>query len=238
MKRAIVIPARLRSTRLPRKPLRRIGGKPLIRWVVEACLATGERVILATDSEEVAKVASDLPVEIFLTPSDLPSGTDRVAYVVRGLDLDLVINHQGDEPFAYKDDVERIFRDLEENPVVTLAVHDPESLNRPEDVKVVLGKGGRALYFSRAPVPYPRGELRYPYPLKHVGIYGFRREAILRFVSLKRETLEEIEGLEQLRILSNGIPVKVLITENFYHGIDTEEDIKVVEKHLRDLRNP
>ncbi len=233
MKRAVVIPARLRSTRLPKKPLRRIKGKPLIRWVVERCLSLGERVILATDSEEVAKVVSDLPVEIFITPSDLPSGTDRVAYVVRELDLDLVINHQGDEPFAYKEDAERIFRTLEEDPVVTLALHDPEALNRPEDVKVVLDKEGKALYFSRAPIPYPRGELKPPYPLKHVGIYGFRREAILRFVSMKKEILEEIEGLEQLRLLASGIPIKVLITENFYHGVDTEEDLRVVEPLLK-----
>ncbi len=232
MKRALVIPARLRSTRLPKKPLRRIKGKPLIRWVVERCLSLGERVILATDSEEVAKVISDLPVEIFITPSDLPSGTDRVAYVVRELDLDLVVNHQGDEPFAYKEDTERIFRALEGDPVVTLALHDPEALSRPEDVKVVLDKEGKALYFSRAPIPYPRGELKSPYPLKHVGIYGFRREAILRFVSMKKETLEEIEGLEQLRLLASGIPIKVLITENFYHGVDTEEDIRVVEPLL------
>ncbi len=233
MKRAVVIPARLGSTRLPRKPLRRIKGKPLIRWVVERCLSAGEKVILATDSDEIAKVVSDLPVEIFMTPSDLPSGTDRVAYVVRETDLDLVINHQGDEPFAYREDVERIFKELEEFPVVTLAVHDPESYTRREDVKVVLDRDGRALYFSRSPIPSDRNSLRFPYPLKHVGVYGFRRETILQFVSMERTPLEETEGLEQLRLLENRIPVKVIITENTYHGVDTEEDARIVEELLK-----
>ncbi|MDQ7039129.1 MAG: 3-deoxy-manno-octulosonate cytidylyltransferase [Aquificota bacterium] len=232
MKRAVVVPARLRSTRLPKKPLRRIKGKPLIRWVVERCLSTGERVILATDSDEVAKAVSDLPVEIFITPSDLPSGTDRVAHVVKETDLDLVINHQGDEPFAYREDVERIFRDLEDFPVVTLAVHDPGAYRREEDVKVVLDGEGRALYFSRSPIPSARNGLKPPYPLKHVGVYGFRRETLLKFVSLKRTTLEEAEGLEQLRLLENSIPVKVIITRNTYHGVDTEEDVRIVESLL------
>jgi 3-deoxy-manno-octulosonate cytidylyltransferase (CMP-KDO synthetase) len=233
MSRAIVVPARLRSTRMPRKPLRRIRGKPLIRWVLERCLSTGERVILATDSDEIARTVSDLRVEIFLTPSDLPSGTDRVAYVVKNLDLELVINHQGDEPFAYREDVEAIFKNLEEFPVVTLALHDPDSYERPEDVKVVVDKQGRALYFSRSPIPFSRGGLRYPYPLKHVGIYGFRREELLRFVSLKRTPLEDMEGLEQMRLLENSVPVKVLITKNTYHGVDTEEDVRIVEKLIQ-----
>ncbi len=232
MKRAIVVPARLRSTRLPKKPLRRIKGKPLIRWVLERCLSVGERVILATDSDEIAREVADLPVEIFLTPSDLPSGTDRVAHVVKNLDLDLVINHQGDEPFAYREDVERIFKHLEEFPVVTLAVMDPEAHRRPEDVKVVVDKDGRALYFSRSPIPFGRKGLEPPYPLKHVGIYGFRRDTIIRFVALRRTPLEEMESLEQLRLLENGIPVKVLITRNLYHGVDTEEDVKIVERLL------
>jgi len=234
MRKAIIVPARLFSTRLEKKPLRRILGKPLIRWVLESCVKTGERVILATDSEEIAKVVADLDVEIFLTPSDIPSGTDRVAYVVERTEVDLIINYQGDEPFVYPKDVERIFKALEEGEeVVTLAVKDKSAYERNSDVKVVLDRNGYALYFSRSPIPHFRERTESPYPLKHVGIYGFRRETLTRFVSMKRSILEVIEGLEQLRLLENGYRIKVLLTENFYHGVDTEEDLKLVESALK-----
>ncbi len=232
MKRAIVIPARLSSTRLKKKPLRKIKGKPLIRWVVENCIGTGEKVILATDSEEVAKVVSDLPLEIYLTPSDIPSGTDRVAYVVRRLDIDLVLNYQGDEPFVYREDVERLFKELEREEVVTLGIRDRECYGRSSDVKVVLDREGYALYFSRSPIPFFRNKENGLYPVKHVGIYAFRKETLMRFVSLKRSQLENIEGLEQLRLLENGFRIKVLISENYYHGVDTEEDIDLVKERL------
>ncbi len=233
MKRVIVIPARLSSTRLEKKPLRRVKGKPLIKWVVEGCLKTGERVILATDSDEIAKCVADLPVEIFITPSDIPSGSDRVAYVVQRIDVDLVLNYQGDEPFVYREDIERLFKELEAGEeVVTLGTMDREAYERPSDVKVVLDAQGYALYFSRSPIPYFRNHSEGIYPVKHVGIYGFRKETLMRFVSMKRSSLENIEGLEQLRLLENGVRIKVLMTENFYHGVDTEEDIKIVEPKL------
>ena len=233
MKRLIVVPARLRSTRLPQKLIRKVAGKPLIRWVIEGLLKTGEEVILATDSDRIAKEVSDLSVKVHITPSDIPSGTDRVAWVLKELEGDLIINYQGDEPFVYSDDIERIFQALERDEVVTLAVRDETSLNKAEDVKVVLDREGYALYFSRAPVPYPRNAINCRYPLKHVGIYGFRRSALEEFVSMKRGELERIEGLEQLRILESGKRIRVLITENHYHGVDTEEDLKVVEKVLK-----
>ncbi len=233
MRRAIVIPSRLGSTRLPRKPLAEIKGKPLIRWVVEGCLKTGERVILATDSEEIAKCVDDLQVEVVMTPSELRSGSDRVAYAVREMDLELVLNYQGDEPFVYKRDVERLFKELERGAqVVTLAVRDENSYERASDVKVVIDSEGNALYFSRAPIPFFREEKESIYPLKHVGIYGFRKETLMSFVDMDRGTLEVLEGLEQLRLLEKGITIKVLLTDNFYHGVDTQEDIKVVEKHM------
>ncbi len=233
MRRAIVIPSRLGSTRLPRKPLAEIKGKPLIRWVVEGCLKTGERVILATDSKEIAKCVDDLQVEVVMTPSELRSGSDRVAYAVREMDLELVLNYQGDEPFVYKHDVERLFKELERGAqVVTLAVRDENSYERASDVKVVIDSEGNALYFSRAPIPFFREEKYSLYPLKHVGIYGFRKETLMSFVDMERGTLEVLEGLEQLRLLERGIPIKVLLTDSFYHGVDTREDIKVVEKHL------
>ena len=232
--RAIVIPSRLSSTRLHQKPLQKLMGKPLIRWVVEGCLRTGERVILATDSEKVAEAVSDLEVEVVLTPPEIPSGSDRVAYAVRDMDLDFVINYQGDEPFVYAEDIERIFHDLERGEeVVTLGVPDEGCYERPSDVKVVTDRRGYALYFSRSPIPFYRSKEPRMKPIKHVGIYGFRKDVLMSFVSMERGRLEEVEGLEQLRLLENGVRIKVLLTENYYHGVDTPEDLLIVERRLR-----
>ncbi len=234
MKRAIVIPARLESTRLPRKLTIPIKGKPLIRRVAEGCLATGERVIVATDSEEIARLLRGLPVEVILTPSDIRSGTDRVAYVVKDMDLEFVINYQGDEPFVYKEDIERIFAELEYNDVVTVAVRDSNLIDDPNTVKVVIDSSNRALYFSRSPIPFFRNKLENSfYPLKHVGIYGFRKDVLLEFVSMQEGHLEKLEGLEQLRLLERGFSIKVILTDNFYHGIDTHKDIRVIESLLQ-----
>ncbi len=231
-KRVIVIPARLGSTRLKEKPLVLIKGKPLIRWVAEGCVRTGGRVVVATDSERVARTVSDLPLEVVLTPSGIKSGTDRVAYVVRYMDVDLVINYQGDEPFVYKEDIERLFSALSEASVATLAVRDKEAYRDSASVKVVIDREGYALYFSRSPIPFFRNSSEGLYPLKHVGIYAFRKETLMEFVNLPRSELEEVEGLEQLRLLENGYRIKVLLTENYYHGVDTQEDIRKVGERL------
>ena len=231
--RAIVVPSRISSTRLPKKPLICIKGKPLIRWVVEGCIGTGERVILATDSEDIADVVSDLDVEVILTPSDIRSGSDRVAHAVRDMRVDFIINYQGDEPFVYPEDIERIFMELENGEgVVTLGVFDEKSYESPSDVKVVVDRNGYALYFSRSPIPFYRNRKGGVKPIKHVGIYGFRKETLMKFVSMENGKLEEVEGLEQLRLLENGVKIRVLITENFYHGVDTPEDVRIVEKVL------
>ncbi len=231
MKKLVVIPARLSSTRLKEKPLVSILGKPLIRWVVEGCIKTGERVVLATDSERIYDAVKDLPVEVRYTPSGLPSGSDRVAHVVRDEDVDYVINYQGDEPFVYKEDIKRLFNALEEYPVATLAIRDEEAYKDPNSVKVVLSKDYVALYFSRSPVPYMKTNSDL-YPLKHVGIYAFRKSTLLEFASMEKGILEALEGLEQLRLLEAGYKIKVILTENYYHGVDTEEDVRLVEDKL------
>ncbi|WP_448584703.1 3-deoxy-manno-octulosonate cytidylyltransferase [Thermocrinis sp.] len=231
MRRIIVIPSRLGSTRLKEKPLQLIKGKPLIRWVVEGCLKTGEEVILATDSERIAEVVQDLSLRVVFTPSDLPSGSDRVAHAIKDIEVDYVINYQGDEPFVYKEDIERLFSALEDVPVATLAIHDPDAYRDPSSVKVVLDNDQRALYFSRSPIPYMKGNSSI-YPLKHVGIYAFRKEVLMDFVSWKPSTLEKLESLEQLRLLERGVRIKVLLSSNYYHGVDTEEDLKLVEQKL------
>ena len=232
----IVIPARLGSQRLPQKPLREIKGKPLIRWVVENLTKTGFPTLLATDSEEIAKVVKYLTPYV-LTSSFLPSGSDRVAYALKLLDKKpkYVINYQGDEPFAYKEDLQKLISALKEGaPVATLAktIEEEKEWKDPSNVKVVLDRKGFALYFSRSPIPYPRSG---PFikPLKHIGVYAYCVETLFKFTQLSPTPLEKTEGLEQLRLLENGIKIKVLITENFYHGVDTAGDIEVVEKYLK-----
>ncbi len=231
MRRLIVIPARLNSTRLKEKPLAPILGKPLIKWVVEGCLKTGERVILATDSKRIYEVVKDLPVEVKFTPSDLPSGSDRVAYAVKEENVDYVINYQGDEPFVYKEDIQKLFNALEDHLVATLALKDPQAYADPNSVKVVLRQDHTALYFSRSPIPYMKTSSD-PYPLKHVGIYAYRKEVLLDFTSMKKGKLEALESLEQLRFLEAGYNIRVVLTQNYYHGVDTEEDIRLVEREL------
>lgn len=231
----IVVPARLGSTRLPKKPLRKIKGKPLIRWVFENLTKTGFKTLLATDSLEIAKVVEDL-TDFVLTPSELPSGSDRVAYALKLLKEKprFVINYQGDEPFAYGEDLKKLIAALKGGAeVATLAkpFEDEEEWKKNSNVKVVLNKRGYALYFSRSPVPYPRGGFFFK-PLKHIGVYAYLLESLYRFTRTEPTPLEKTEGLEQLRLLENGVKIKVEITENFYHGVDTEEDIKVVERFL------
>ncbi len=237
MDTVIIVPARLGSSRLKKKPLVEIKGKPLLRWVVENLNRTGYRVIVATDAEEVKKVVQDL-VEVVLTPSDLPSGSDRVAYTVEKLNLKepYIINYQGDEPFAYKKDLDRLVEALRQGwKVATLAAPlEPQNplFRDPNTVKVVVAKNGSALYFSRSPIPYFRKE-GYVNPLKHIGIYAFERKTLLEFTRLKPTPLEQTESLEQLRLLENSIPIKVIETTNFYHGVDTLQDIPLVEEKLK-----
>ncbi|SNZ15144.1 3-deoxy-manno-octulosonate cytidylyltransferase [Hydrogenobacter hydrogenophilus] len=232
MRKLIVIPARLSSTRLKEKPLKVLAGKPLIRWVAEGCLKTGEEVLLATDSEKIASVVKDLPIKVVYTPADLPSGSDRVAYAIKEEDVDYVINYQGDEPFVYPEDVSRLFKALEDFSVATLALRDEKAYEDPSSVKVVLAKDGTALYFSRSAIPFFVESPSGIYPLKHVGIYAFRKEVLMEFTRWDRGELERRESLEQLRLLENGVKIKVLLTQNYYHGVDTEEDAKLVSERL------
>lgn len=226
---AVIIPARLASTRLPRKVLLNRTGKYLIQHVWErlAPLA-GEvaAVIIAADSPEVAAAARSFGAETRLTRADHPSGTDRVAEAARDLAVDVVVNVQGDEPSIDPEDVRALAAPFAAEPDLCMATlarrrSDPEGRANPTLVKIVTDCRGCALYFSRAPVPYPReGSCEW---LHHAGIYAYRKDFLLRLGELAPTPLERRERLEQLRVLEHGYKIKVVLTERSYEGIDTPE---------------
>ncbi|QHN05014.1 3-deoxy-manno-octulosonate cytidylyltransferase [Granulicella sp. WH15] len=234
-----VIPARLASTRMPRKVLREIAGKPMLAWVYEAARACPELdgVIIATDSEEVAAVcrAHHWPVE--LTSPDLPSGSDRVHAVAQLHPAELYVNIQGDEPLLKPEHLTALLRPFQQAhvEVTTLKVScTPANIANPNAVKVVTALDGRALYFSRATIPYARervGEQQNVW--KHIGLYAYRAQALTRFHALEPSELEMTERLEQLRFLENGISLYVEPTTYDTIGVDTEEDLQRVEALLR-----
>ena len=231
------IPARYGSTRLPGKPLLPIAGRPMIEHVyTRVARARGlSRVVVLTDDERIARAVEGFGGEVEMTPADCASGTDRIAWAARGWDAAAIINIQGDEPLIDPEEISRIAGHLAahpEDPVVTLATPAaPEEMGNPNAVKVVLAQDGAALYFSRAPIPYPRQEGGFA-PLKHLGIYGYQREALLRLAALPPSPLERSESLEQLRALENGMGIRVLIVDRASIGVDTAEDLERVERIL------
>jgi 3-deoxy-manno-octulosonate cytidylyltransferase (CMP-KDO synthetase) len=232
-----VIPARLGSSRFPGKVLARETGKYLVEHVHERVLGCPgvDRVIIATDSPEVLAAARSFGAEAVMTSPAHASGTDRVAEVARGLDHDVVINVQGDEPLIEHEDLITLRRLFEkpgrggETVMATLAVRrdDREGFQDPNIVKVALASSGDALYFSRAPIPHPAvAEGREVEWLQHVGIYAYRREFLLRLAALPPTPLEKRERLEQLRVLENGFSIRVGLTSHRHLGIDTEAEYR------------
>lgn len=231
MKKLIVIPARYESTRLPGKPLLEIAGKTLIRLVYERALESRlkDGIIIATDDERIIEAASSFGAEAIMTGSACKSGTDRVCEAIRGREGDIIINLQGDEPFVRPDMIDLLFSVMEnedlEMATLCSPMEDDREYHDPNTVKVVLDRKGFALYFSRAPIPYLRGENSRFLLYKHIGMYGFSRDLLERFVSMQKSRLEEAESLEQLRALENGVRIKVLTTHYDGFGIDTMADL-------------
>ncbi len=232
-----VIPARLASTRLPRKVLREIAGRPLVAWVYDAARSASDLddVLVATDADEVMQVCARLGIPAALTSGDHPSGTDRVWEIAQYRAADVYVNIQGDEPFVTAGHVARLvepFRAASDTQVSTLCIRaTPQEVDARQVNKVVFGAGGRALYFSKYGIPFDRdgrGAVRY----KHIGLYAYRRPALEAFHRLPPSTLERTEGLEQLRFLENGIPITVVETSEPTIGVDTEEDVRAVEARL------
>ena len=234
-----VIPARLASTRLPRKVLRELLGEPLLAWVYRAAKACPEldEVIVAADSAEVVTLCKQRGWPCILTSPNLPSGTDRLFAVSREVDAAIYVNIQGDEPLLHPQHITAMLAPFS-NPgveVTTLKVRcTPENIDNPNAVKVVTANDGRALYFSRATIPFDRDAEGRAVYWKHLGLYAYRKQALARFAALAPGALELTERLEQLRLLENGIALYVAETPHDTIGVDTEEDLLRVEAILRE----
>jgi 3-deoxy-manno-octulosonate cytidylyltransferase (CMP-KDO synthetase) len=232
-----VIPARLGSTRLSRKVLRPLAGRPMVEWVWRAAQASGlmDPVVVATDSEEVAELCRARGVPVEMTSPECPSGSDRVREVAGRIEADIYVNIQGDEPTLTPDfflPLVRLFGRPEVE-VSTLAVRcAPEEFVNPNAVKVVTALDGRALYFSRATIPFDRDATGFAGYRKHLGIYAYRKAALERFAALPPSPLEKLERLEQLRLLENGIAIYVADAPRDTIGVDTEEDLARAEAVL------
>jgi 3-deoxy-manno-octulosonate cytidylyltransferase (CMP-KDO synthetase) len=238
-----VIPARFASTRFPGKPLALIAGKPLIQHVVEQCRRAGalSDVVVATDDPRILEVAKKF-CRVEMTRADHPSGSDRIAEVAERIAADAVVNIQGDEPLIDPAVVDAVAGALAGHEMSTAAtpIRHPEEYDNPNVVKVVVNAAGRALYFSRRTIPYLREAVNRPisdqlaaFPfLKHLGIYGYRRDTLLRLVRFPVSPLEQAEKLEQLRALDHGIDIAVVKVDYDSIGVDVPADVLRVEQIL------
>jgi len=237
MKSVAIIPARLASTRLPRKMLREIAGKPLVGWVYEAVRSSPllSDVIVTTDSEEILEVCRKHGWKAQMTSASHRSGTERVHEVSNSIVADVYVNVQGDEPMVRQEQIATLLEVMKDPAVQVGTVKTlcpPEEISNPNAVKVVTAPSGRALYFSRATIPFDRDATR-PRYFKHLGLYAYRKPALDLFVSQPESILEKSERLEQLRFLENGVAIYVGETLYDSVGVDTEEDLHRVAEILR-----
>lgn len=231
-----IIPARYASTRLNGKPLLHIAGKPMIQWVYERAKKAKltNDVIAATDDKRVFDAVRYFGGKAVMTSPEHRTGTDRIAEAADGLNADIIVNVQGDEPLIEPEMIDEAIRPLTNDSEIVAAtlktkIRDEAELNNPNVVKVVTDKNDFALYFSRLPVPYVRGQGKNIH-FKHIGLYVYRKDFLLKFAKMKPTPLEEAEKLEQLRVLENGYKIKVVETEHDSIGVDTEEDMERVRK--------
>jgi 3-deoxy-manno-octulosonate cytidylyltransferase (CMP-KDO synthetase) len=246
-----VIPARWESSRFPGKPLALIRGKPMVQWVVEQTRKARlvSDVIVATDDIRIFRAVEGFGGKAVMTSKGHASGTDRVAEAACGLKCRIVVNVQGDEPLIPPENIDMAVRPLLDDPTLQVAslvmrIRDMETVLNPNIAKVVLDTQGFALYFSRAPIPYDRdgwgplfrpGAVKLPasvdFPVyQHIGLYAFSKSFLMQFSSLAPTPLEDIEKLEQLRLLANGIPIKMVETNRPSLGVDLPEDVAKIER--------
>ncbi len=239
-----VIPARYASTRLPAKPLVQIAGKPLIQWVWEAAArcATLDEIVVATDDERILTLCGSIGARAVMTSPDCPSGSDRIAEAVRGGIHEIIVNIQGDEPLIDPVTVDACVNALRNDPNAGVCsamtpFREGENYADPNMVKVVTDSRGYAMYFSRAPIPdmirlSPEERSAAAPPMKHVGLYVYRRSALDEYVTLPPSRYELVEKLEQLRLLEAGIKIRMVSIDTAAVGVDTPEDVARVEKLL------
>ena len=235
-----IIPARFASTRFPGKPLALSAGKPLLQHVWERCRRARrlDDLIIATDDMRIARAAFAWGANVALTSPKHASGTDRIAEVARSApEFSYIFNIQGDEPLIDPRLIDRLAAQLDADRRIGMvtAAHPLERISAassPHQVKVVIDRAGRALYFSRSPIPFLREKNTGYRMLRHQGIYGFRRETLLQFVQWKPSPLERAESLEQLRALENGVTVHVLVTKHGSPGVDTPKEAAALERKL------
>lgn len=243
---SIIIPARYASSRFPGKPLADLQGKPMIQWVYERSshsrLAT--RVLVATDDQRIADAVTNFGGEVVMTRPDHPTGTDRLAEVAAGLSSELIVNVQGDEPLINPEMIDEAIAPLAADPGIVMGtlrtpLTSAEDFLNPNIVKVVCDHNDMALYFSRAPIPWPRdyhallpSSWEHCAAWKHVGLYVYRRQFLIDFPSLPQTPLEKLESLEQLRVLEHGFAIKVAATAHIAVGVDTPADLDEVNQLL------
>lgn len=251
MSYTIIIPARLKSTRLPNKMLRDLAGKPLIEWTWQAAMKSqAKRVIVATDSEAIYQHLESLGADVIMTADSHESGTDRLSEVSHKLqfpDQEIIVNWQGDEPFLPTNLIDLAAATLQNNPHVAMStlatpIYEWEEVHNPNAVKVVLNEADEALYFSRAAIPYQRdlmpmtGTINDSPYLRHIGLYAYRASFLNAYPQLVPSHLEAIEKLEQLRALANNYKIAVaIITETPPAGIDTEADLIAAESWIHSI---
>jgi 3-deoxy-manno-octulosonate cytidylyltransferase (CMP-KDO synthetase) len=235
-----IIPARYGSTRFPGKPLALIAGKPLLQWVIEASKKSKliTKLIVATDDKRILELAQKCDVQALMTDSELPSGTDRIWAACKNEQFDIAINIQGDEPLITGEVLDSLVQSMIKNDKVEMATlgHPFKSqaeMENPNVVKIVLNQQGEALYFSRLPIPYSREkEFSQGVNLQHIGLYGYRKAFLQKFCETPTTSLERYEGLEQLRALYLGAKIQVTSVEYETRGVDTPEDVLIVERKL------
>lgn len=236
MKFIAVIPARYASTRFPGKPLAKINGREMLAWTIEGTKKSNkvDRVVVATDHEEIYSLAEREGAEAIMTPSDLPTGTDRVWAAAKGQDVDVVINVQGDEPLI-DGGILDLLAEAFSDPQVEMAtlgreIKSDEELHSETTAKIVLDKNDYALYFSRFAIPFSREKELSEGALKHIGIYAYRSSFLEKFCNESPCLLEKKEGLEQLRALYLGAKIKVIKVDSDSWGVDVPKDIDKIEK--------
>lgn len=242
MKAIIVIPARLRSTRLPRKVLLDLGGKPVIQRVYEACLKATlhHEIWIAADSDEVFNICKGFTPNVLMTKEEHPSGTDRIAEVIETVTCDMVVNVQGDEPFFDAGIIDRLITALQQSDAVMASVCAPvtniDELNNPNLVKVITDVNGNAIYFSRFAVPFSRDKEVENISVykKHMGVYAYKASFLKEFITMPVSFLESTEKLEQLRAIENGYKIKMIEVKGIEKGIDTPEDLELARKKIKD----